>query len=151
MTNPLGTPRLQDWALGMARHVAKLSKDPSTQVGAVIFDPKRRLVSAGYNGFARGVPDDPALLMDRDKKYKLILHAEKNAILFATAPLEGCTLVVTHPCCAQCAALLVQAGIRHVLWPTPDAAFLARWYEDLKLTRLQFEAAGVEIKEIDSQ
>lgn len=148
MTNPLDTQRLQDWALGMARHVALLSKDPSTKVGAVIFDPKRRIVSAGYNGFARGVPDDPRLLEDRGTKYRLILHAEKNAILFATAPLDGCTIVVTHPCCAQCAALLVQAGIKHVVWPKPDAAFLDRWAEDLKLTRMQFDHAGVSVTEL---
>lgn len=148
MTNPLDTARLQEWAIGMARHVALLSKDPSTKVGAVIFDPKRRIVSAGYNGFARGVPDDPKLLLDRDTKYKLILHAEKNAIMFATAPLDGCTLVVTHPCCAQCAGLLVQAGIKHVIWPKPDAAFLARWTDDLKLTHMQFTHAGVEVVEL---
>jgi len=149
MTNPLDTPRLQEWAMGMAQHLAKLSKDPSTKVGAVIFDPKRRIVSGGYNGFARGVPDDPTLLGNRETKYKLILHAEKNAIMFATAPLDGCTLVVTHPCCAQCAALLVQAGIKHVIWPKPDQTFLDRWAEDLVLTRMQFGAAGVEIQEIE--
>jgi len=148
MTNPIDTHRLQDWAIGMARHIATLSKDPSTQVGAVIFDPKRRVVSAGYNGFARGVPDDPTLLDDRETKYKLILHAEKNAILFATAPLDGCTIVVTHPCCAQCAALLVQAGIKHVIWPKPDGAFVKRWSEDLKLTDMQLAAAGVQVKEL---
>jgi dCMP deaminase len=148
MTNPLDTPRLQEWAMGMAQHLAKLSKDPSTKVGAVIFDPKRRIVSGGFNGFARGVPDDPALLGNRETKYKLILHAEKNAIMFATAPLDGCTLVVTHPCCAQCAALLVQAGIKHVIWPKPDQTFLDRWAEDLVLTRMQFGAAGVEVTEL---
>jgi len=148
MSNPLDTPRLRDWALGMARHVALLSKDPSTRVGAVILDPKRRLVSAGYNGFARGVPDDMRLLEDRAKKYKLILHAEKNAIMFATAPLDGCTMVVTHPCCSQCAALLVQAGIKHVMWPKPDETFIERWAEDLELTRMQFDHAGVNVEEI---
>ena len=148
MSNPLDTPRLRDWALGMARHVALLSKDPSTRVGAVILDPKRRLVSAGYNGFARGVPDNIRLLEDRAKKYKLILHAEKNAIMFATAPLDGCTMVVTHPCCSQCAALLVQAGIKHVMWPKPDETFIERWAEDLELTRMQFDHAGVNVEEI---
>jgi len=108
--NPLDTQRLQDWALGMAKHVALLSKDPSTQVGAVIFDPKRRLISAGYNGFARGVRDTKERLDHRETKYKLILHAEKNAIMFATAPLDDCTMVVTHPCCAQCAALAIRSG-----------------------------------------
>lgn len=148
MTNPLDTARLQEWALGMAQHVAKLSKDPSTQVGAVIFDAKRRLVSAGYNGFARGVDDTPARLNDRDKKLKLTLHAEKNAMLFATAPLDGCTIVVTHPCCSQCAAQVIQSGIKHVIWSRPSAEFVARWKDDLILTLAQFNEAGVEVTEV---
>ena len=149
--NPLDTNRLQDWALGMAKHVAKLSKDPSTKVGAVIFDPKRRLVSAGYNGFARGVRDTEARLNDRETKYKLVLHAEKNAIMFATAPLNGCTLVVTHPCCAQCAALVIQAGIAHVMFPQPSFEFATRWADDLALTYQQFQEAGVTVTEITGE
>lgn len=146
--NPLDTQRLQEWALDMAKHVAKLSKDPSTQVGAVIFDPKRRLVSAGYNGFARGVQDTEARLNDRDTKYKLILHAEKNAIMFAKAPTSGCTLVVTHPCCAQCAALVIQAGIKHVVWPKPTKEFMSRWADDYAFSLTQFGEAGVQVEEL---
>ena len=151
MTNPLDTPRLQEWALGMARHVAKLSKDPSTKVGAVIFDPKRRIVSAGYNGFARGVEDTEARLNDRDTKYRLVLHAEKNALLFATGSTHGCTLVVTHPCCAQCAALIIQAGVRYVMWPKPSQEFENRGHEDLLLTWQQFNEAGVIVTEIEDE
>ena len=119
-----------------------------TAVGAVIFDPKRRLVSAGYNGFARGVHDTPDRLHDRETKYKLVLHAEKNAIMFATAPLEGCTMVVTHPCCAQCAALTIQSGIKHVMWPQPTEEFMARWGTDYELARQQFWEARVHVEEI---
>jgi len=146
--NPLDTERLQDWAIGMAQHVAKLSKDPSTKVGAVIFDAKRRLVSAGYNGFARGVEDTPERLHNRDTKYKLILHAEKNAIMFATSPTDNCTLVVTHPCCAQCAALAIQAGIKHVMWPKPSKDFMTRWADDYAFTLAQFGEAGVQVAEV---
>lgn len=148
MSNPIDTPRLQEWALGMAEHIAKLSKDPSTKVGAVIFDEKRRIISAGYNGFARGVEDTAERLENRDVKYKLVLHAEKNAILFATAPLEGCTLVVTHPCCAQCAAQVIQAGIKTVVWSKPDDTFVARWRDDLALTMAQFDEAGVRVTQV---
>lgn len=149
MTNPIDTNRLQDWAIGMAEHIAKLSKDPSTKVGAVIFDAKRRIISAGYNGFARGVHDTPERLENRDVKYRLVLHAEKNAILFATAPLDGATLVVTHPCCAQCAAQVVQAGIKHVVWKRPSVDFVTRWKADMILTLAQFAEAGVEVTEVD--
>jgi len=149
--NPLNTQRLQNWALGMATHVAKLSKDPSTQVGAVIFDAKRRLVSAGYNGFARGVLDTPERLNDRDVKYRLVLHAEQNAIMFATAPLGGCTMVVTHPCCAKCAALIIQAGIARVLWPAPCDSMSERWSEDFALAHAQFQEAGVKTGVIEPE
>jgi dCMP deaminase len=134
--------------MGMAEHVSLLSKDPSTKVGAVIFDERRRLVSAGYNGFARGVADSQTRLHDRETKYKLTLHAEKNAIMFATAPLHGCTLVVTHPCCSQCAALVIQSGISHVVWKAPVSSFRERWAADLKLTREQFKEACVAVEEL---
>jgi len=146
--NPIDSERLRTWAVDMAAHVAKLSKDPSTKVGAVIFDAKRRIVSAGYNGFARGVKDTPERLENRDVKYRMVLHAEKNAILFATAPLDGCTIVVTHPCCAQCAAQVIQSGIRYVVWPAPSPEFMLRWGEDYALTIAQFDEAGVTVEEV---
>jgi len=145
---PLNTERLQSWAIDMAKHVAQLSKDPSTKVGAILLDSKRRFVSAGYNGLPRGVEDKPERLMDREVKYKMIRHAEANAIAFATAPLDGATLVVTHPCCAQCAGAAIQAGIAHVVWSKPDAAFTKRWADDLVLVREMFKEAGVEIHEV---
>jgi len=146
--SPLTSDKLRTWAVDMAAHIAKLSKDPSTKVGAVIFDPKRRIVSAGYNGFARGVKDTPERLTNRDVKYRMVLHAEKNAILFATSPLDGCTLVVTHPCCAQCAAQVIQAGIKHVIWPQSSPTFMARWAEDYTLSKMQFAEAGVTVEEV---
>jgi dCMP deaminase len=137
-----------DWAIDMARHVAKLSKDPSTKVGAVIFDRKGRIVSAGFNGLARGVRDTDARLNNRDLKLRMVLHAERNAISFATAPLDGCIIVVTHPCCAQCAASLIQSGITHVIYPAPTLEFRERWREDYVLAQEQFREAGVKVTEV---
>ena len=147
MTMPLTTPRLQEWAIGLAAHMARLSKDPSTQVGAAIFDSKRRLVSAGYNGLPRGVEDTSERLHERNIKYQMVRHAEANALAFATASTEGCTLVVTHPCCPQCAGAAIQHGIAHVLWPAPSAEFLYRWQEAYDLTRTMFREAGVRVVE----
>lgn len=146
---PLDSDRLVAWALGLAEHVAFLSKDPSTKVGAVIFDKKRRVISTGYNGFARGVADTSERLEDRETKLKLTLHAEKNAILFAGRDLDGCTIVVTHPCCSQCAAQVIQSGIKHVVWPKPDVDFLERWAKDYVLTKKQFSEAGVSVMEVE--
>ena len=145
MTFNFETNKMWNWAVGMAEHVAKLSKDPSTKVGAVIFDDKRRIVSAGYNGLPRGVDDSEARLTDRDTKYKMILHAERNAMAFATGSLEGATLFCTHPCCTQCAAQIIQMGIAHVCWPTPDPEFVRRWSNDMTLAMEMFIEAGVHI------
>ena len=74
--------------LGLAKHVAEWSKDPSTKVGAVIADQKHRVLSLGFNGFARGVKDLAQRLDDRETKYDMIIHAERNAILFANASVD---------------------------------------------------------------
>ena len=42
---------------GVAEQVAEWSKEPSTKVGAVVADKKHRVLSLGFNGFARGVKD----------------------------------------------------------------------------------------------
>lgn len=132
-----------DWAVDMAKHMSKLSKDPSTKVGAVIFDDKRRLISGGYNGLPRGVVDSHKRLNDRSVKYKMVLHAERNALSFATASVHGSTLFCTHPCCTQCAAQIIQMGVANVCWPTPDEGFAERWEDDMALSMEMFSEAGV--------
>lgn len=81
--------------LGMALYHSKLSKDPSTRVGSVIIGPDREILSAGFNGFPRGIADTHERLHDRDMKLKLVVHAEMNALLAAARTgmrLKGCTL-----------------------------------------------------------
>jgi len=75
---------------------AKLSKDPNTQVGALIVGPDNEVRSTGYNGFPRGIADTDERLQDRDLKLKLIVHGEMNAILAAARvgiALKGCVCV----------------------------------------------------------
>ena len=94
--------------LKLAQEVASWSKDPSTQVGTVIVDDKRRPISFGYNGFPRGIADTSELLQDREQKYKRVLHAEQNAILFSSKKdLSDCTIYTTHFPCSQCTASLI--------------------------------------------
>ena len=139
---------LTNWELSMARLVATRSKDPSTKVGAIILDGKHRVVSTGYNGFARGVEDTEERLTNRDVKYRMILHAEANAILFAAGSTEGATMVTTHPCCAHCAAMIIQSGIHYVMWPKPTAEMEARWGAEFDLARTQFKEADVVFYEL---
>jgi dCMP deaminase len=104
--------------LSLAREISTWSKDPSTQCGAVIVRPDRTILSLGFNGFPRGMDDDPKLYADREEKYRRVIHAEINAILCAAGSLEGCTLY-TYPIppCERCAAHILQTGIQAVVTP----------------------------------
>lgn len=135
--------------LEVAAMVAGWSKDPSTQVGCVIVDQGRRILSTGYNGLPRGIVDDPALLEHRETKLRMVIHAEANALLFARRDLSDCTLYVSPmPPCAQCAAKIVQAGIRRIVTRSPTAEQLDRWRTDFLLALLMYTQAGVELVEV---
>ena len=126
----------------MAHLVASWSKDPSSKIGAVIVDPQKRVISTGYNGLPVGVEDSKERLGDRETKYKMILHAEENAIMFAKQNLNGCSIYVTKmPPCAHCAALIIQSGIKFVY--APEAEIPERWKESTELTSQMFSEAGV--------
>jgi dCMP deaminase len=129
--------------LELAKHIASWSKDPSTQAGAVIVDDKRRVVSVGFNGLARGVEDLEERLHDRNLKYKMFVHCERNAIIFARQSLENCILY-TWPFmpCGACAGMVIQAGINRVVAPHSENP---RWQEDFALAREQFKEAGVDL------
>jgi dCMP deaminase len=138
------------WFLGLAQYVSTASKDPSTKVGAVIVDQKRRVVSVGYNGFARGVSDSQERYADRQTKYKMVVHAERNAILFAGRSLEYCTLYTWPFCpCSVCAAMVIQAGITRVVAPMASPELLQRWGEDMDLSRVMFHEAVVKVDLLD--
>lgn len=128
--------------LAMAQLVATWSKDPSSKVGSVIADGKR-IVSLGFNGFPAGTDDDPSIYDNRERKYRRVLHAEQNAMSFAKRDLTGCTIYITHPPCARCAAQIVQEGIKRVVCPSPNADFLVRWEDDLREARAMFKEANV--------
>ena len=129
--------------LGLAAHISSWSKDPSSQVGAVITDGNR-IVSLGYNGFAAGVKDTEDRLEDRACKLNLTIHAEENAMIFAKRDLTGCTVYVTHPPCPRCASKLVQEEVKRVVFIAPSDDFLSRWSDDLELSYQMYEEAGIE-------
>ena len=134
--------------LGLAAHISSWSKDPSSQVGAVITDGNR-IVSLGYNGFAAGVNDTTERLVDRDVKLNLTIHAEENAMIFAKRDLSGCTVYVTHPPCPRCASKLVQEEVKRIVFISPSKDFLSRWSDDIKLSYQMYEEAGIEHRAYD--
>lgn len=98
--------------LDLAERVGTWSKDPSTKVGAIIVRPDRTIASLGFNGFPRHIKDEYG---DREHKLLRTVHAELNAILSAREPVKGYHLYVSplFPC-ANCAAAIIQSGIKYV-------------------------------------
>ena len=110
--------------LNLAREVSKWSKDPSMQIGAVAVGAKGQLLAQGYNGFPRGIADNPDRYDVREEKYKYIVHAEMNVIYNASyngVSLDGAMLFVWGlPVCSECAKGIIQVGIQHIVMPTQD-------------------------------
>jgi dCMP deaminase len=131
--------------LKLAHEVSKWSKDPSLQIGAVAVGDKGQLLSQGYNGFPRGIADNVDRLMDRETKYKYVVHAEMNVIYNASyngTSLDGSTLFVWGlPVCSECAKGIIQVGIKNVVMPAQDIP--ERWADSWAFTQHLFAEGGV--------
>ncbi|MGF1681421.1 dCMP deaminase family protein [Photobacterium minamisatsumaniensis] len=137
---------ISKWAVRffqMAELVGSWSKDPSTQVGAVI-TKGNRIVSVGFNGYPHGISDS-ADIDDREMKLLKTLHAEENAILFAKRDLADCDIWVTHFPCPNCAAKIIQTGISTVHCPEQTEDFLSRWGDKIKVSQDMFTQSGVAV------
>lgn len=103
---------------------AQRSKDPNKQVGACIVGEDKLILGVGYNGFPRGCADSALPWAKKsasgdalETKYPYVCHAEMNAIMNKnSASVAGGTLYVTMYPCNECAKLIIQAGIREVVY-----------------------------------
>lgn len=134
-----------------AEKVAQYSRDPSTKVGAILFDHVVQTpVAYGFNRFADGVEVTEERLNDRAKKYPLTLHAEVVAIDRAMASNNSNhTLYVTHPPCARCASYIAEHKVRRVVAYAPTEDFLSRWADEHALAQEVLKEAGVEYVEVE--
>ncbi|XP_046576258.1 deoxycytidylate deaminase-like isoform X2 [Haliotis rubra] len=111
----------ETYFMAIALVCAKRSKDPKTQVGACIVNKDKRLVGTGYNGMPDRCSDDMLPWgkgegLHRDK-HLYVCHAEMNAILNRfSADLKGCTIYVTLFPCNNCTQMIIQSGIREVVF-----------------------------------
>lgn len=133
----------------VARAHAALSKDRSTKVGALILGPDDEPRGSGFNGFPRGINDDVEARHERPAKYLWTAHAEENAVAQAAragVSTNGCTMLVTglHPC-TVCSRMMIQAGIKRVLAPSPDN-HPERWNDEAKVAVEMLREAGVSLE-----
>ena len=141
-----------EYFMGMAQLSALRSKDPSTQVGAVIVNDQHKVVSIGYNGMPRHIHDDD-LTWEKgeglNSKYLYVCHAELNAILNSRngASLENCTVYVTLFPCNECTKALIQVGIKEVV-------YLDNKYEhttETQASKKMLELAGIKLRKYEGR
>ena len=105
--------------LQMARVWAENSYCVRRKVGALLVKDKM-IISDGYNGTPAGFENICEDDMGKTKPY--VLHAEANAITKVAKSANNCdgsTLYVTASPCIECAKLIIQAGIKRVVYADP--------------------------------
>lgn len=110
------------------------------QVGALIVKD-RMIISDGYNGTPSGFENVCEDETGATKPY--VLHAEANAITKVAKSgnsSSGATLYVTASPCLECAKLIIQAGIKRVVYRDPY-----RLTDGIDLLR----RAGIEVEQVD--
>ena len=149
------------WDEFFMRHVylvSSKSKDPSTKIGAVLVKD-RILLSAGYNGFCRGVNDNDIVRWERPQKYAWIEHGERNAIFNAARNgirTMDSTMYTNGLPCVDCARAIVQAGIKEIVlhkqWEDEWAKIMqTQWKGMDAISAVNFREAGVRIKYLNKK
>ncbi len=116
MDNSIKQHQLDLRYLRMARIWAENSYCRRRKVGALLVKDKM-IISDGFNGTPSGF--DNICEDDNDKTYPYVLHAEANAITKVARSnnsSDGATLYVTAAPCIECAKLIIQAGIKRVVF-----------------------------------
>lgn len=120
-------PGWDPYFMEIARIVSKRSTCLRRNVGAVVVKD-RRILSTGYNGAPMGLAHclDSGCLRERlniasGERHELCrgLHAEQNAIIQAAyhgVCINGADIYSTHLPCAICTKMIINAGIRRVLY-----------------------------------
>ena len=138
-----------EYFMGIALLSAERSTDPNTQLGACIVNQQNKIIGIGYNGFPVGCSDDELPWAREggflDTKYAYVCHAELNAILNSRGvSLEDCKLYVGLFPCNECAKLIIQSGIREVIYLSDKYANLDAYKAGKKLLSL----AGVKTRQL---
>jgi len=125
--------------LRMASEWASLSCCKRKKVGALIVKDGT-IISDGFNGTPKGFPND---CEDADgNTHWYVLHAEANAMLKvarSTQSTDGATLYVTYSPCKDCSKMIVQSGIRRVIYKEE--------YRDLSGVKILREA-GIDVVQL---
>jgi dCMP deaminase len=115
--------KLDKTYMNMAKELAKLSHAQRRKVGCLIVKDTH-IIAEGLNGTPRGFDNNCEYIDHVDHMYTKpeVLHAESNAITKlarSTNSSSGATVYVTCSPCYDCSKLIIQAGIKRVVYAEP--------------------------------
>ena len=107
--------KLDEVYINVAKQISTLSHCVRSKVGAVLVK-EGNIIAFGYNGTPSGMDN---CCEKEDVTLPHVIHAEVNAILKAAktgAAVEGSTLYLTLSPCLDCSKLILQAGVKRVVY-----------------------------------
>jgi dCMP deaminase len=143
-----------DLFFNLVREYRAKSKDPSSKFGAIIVNDDNDPISFGFNGFARGVKDHPERYENRELKYKMVVHAEANAIVNAASngkATKGCKMYIDSWPCSSCCGMIINAKIKEIVINGDseihnNELFQERWKDSIEITKMMCNEAGIKIR-----
>ena len=123
-------PGWDSYFMEIAQVVSKRSTCLRRSVGAVLVKDKQ-ILSTGYNGTPKGLPhcEDVGCLRQQlhvpsGQNHELCrgIHAEQNAVIQAAvhgSSTDGATIYCTHQPCVVCTKILINAGIKRIVYANP--------------------------------
>tara|TARA_Y100000310_G_C20678233_1_gene814326 strand:+ start:136 stop:546 length:411 start_codon:yes stop_codon:yes gene_type:complete len=102
----------EQYALKLSEVASERSEDPFCKVGACVLRHDHSVVGLGYNGAPRGIDIN---WENRDERRKRVVHAEVNALRYATpgeCSLMACNLLP----CNECLRMIASYGIRKIVF-----------------------------------
>ncbi len=123
-------PDWDSYFMEIAQVVSKRSTCLRRSVGAVLVKDKQ-ILSTGYNGTPKGLPhcEDVGCLRQQlhvpsGQNHELCrgIHAEQNAVIQAAvhgSSTDGATIYCTHQPCVVCTKILINAGIKRIVYANP--------------------------------
>ncbi|EFN82184.1 Deoxycytidylate deaminase, partial [Harpegnathos saltator] len=138
-----------EYFMAVAFLSAQRSKDPYTQVGACIVNNDNKIIGIGYNGMPIGCSDDvfpwnKGSYSSLDSKYLYVCHAEVNAVLNKnSSDCKDCTIYVALFPCNECAKVIIQSGIRTVIYMSDKSSDKVQTVAAKRM----FDAAGIKYRQ----
>lgn len=141
-----GRPCWDDLYMALAFVACTRSLDPATKHGCFFAAANHRPLSFGYNGPPRNMPEKDVPL-ERPLKYYYMLHSEENAILNCGSDLEGATAYVTGFPCSRCTRMMIQKGIKKIIWGPVGSVMLNVNDQEVQATTKMLEHQDIEFKQ----